>query len=200
MQRVANGALPIDRRRLVKLGLSASVLAGLPLAACGVDADLSTELLRFVSDSEDVIDGGRTGRLNDEAFATLFSLCEFVDKAWAFEADLDGYREQLRFDLELKTMREPSYLTEYEHAVELVDRVRCNTRTENEAWLTLLYTDIEDADRGTSRLGRARRFVFAEIVSHQIPISGAFKSLGFINYRGYFGGSYTASTSYRRAT
>ncbi len=68
-----------------------------------------------------------------------------------------------------------------------------------EAWPTLLFSEVAADNLGATKLGRARRFVFSEVIAHQIPISGAFKSFGLINYRGYFGGPYASPASYRRA-
>lgn len=49
-------SLAIDRRRLLKSGVSAGLLACLPLSGCDVERDLSAELLRYVSAADSVID------------------------------------------------------------------------------------------------------------------------------------------------
>lgn len=195
----SHGLLTIDRRTLLKCGLSASLLTCLPLTGCSVEQDLSAELMRQVSDSDSVLNPDVTGQLSNAEFAALFSLCRFVDRAWSFEADLSGYKQVLRSDLDLKTGQRPSYLTEYQGAADLIDRVRQNSSSEDEAWLTLLFSAADSTGFEATRLGRARRWVFEEIVAHQIPVSGAFKKFGFVNYRGYFGGSFASPNSYRRA-
>ena len=192
-------SLTIDRRRLLKSGVSAGLLACLPLSGCDVDRDLSTELLRHVSDADSVINPDITGQLDAAEFAALFGLCEFVDRNWSFAIELPGYRQVLRADLSLKTGRRPSYLTEYRGAAELVDLVGRHSGSDDEAWLTLLYSERDAEAFAGSRLARARRFVFSEIIAHLVPISGAFKSFGFVNYRGYFGGPFASPGSYRRA-
>ena len=53
----------IDRRQLLKLGLSSGVLASLTFACISLQDDNSAALLRFVSDSELPFDGTRTGVL-----------------------------------------------------------------------------------------------------------------------------------------
>lgn len=189
----------IDRRRLVKLGFSASVLASLPYTSISLGDDESDELLQIVSDSDFPIESSRIGTLSQEEFRTLFTLCHYVNDVWQFDADLTQYRQQLRADLGLKTTRQPSYLIEYKNALELIDRVASNTGSFEQAWPTLLFSDVTDANFGATKLGRARRFVFSEVIAHQIPISGAFKSFGLVNYRGYFGGPYASPGSYRRA-
>ncbi len=182
----------IDRRKLIKLGFSASVLATLPVARIVLADDVTDALLRFVSDSESPVESTQTGSLSQDEFDTLFSLCEYVDKTWQFGANMAQYRQTLRADLGLKTSRHPSYLAEYKSALELVELAE-------EAWPTLLFSEVAADNLGATKLGRARRFVFSEVIAHQIPISGAFKSFGLINYRGYFGGPYALPASYRRA-
>lgn len=182
----------VDRRKLLKLGFSASVLATFPVAPIVFANDVTDALLRFVSDSESPIDCADVGSLSREEFNSLYSLCEFVDEVWEFGANMPRYREQLRADLELKTLRQPSYLAEYKSALELI-------KLAEQSWPTLLFSDVDTEEFSSTKLGRARQFVFSEIIGHQVPISGAFRSLGLINYRGYFGGPYALHASYRRA-
>ncbi|MBT5221141.1 MAG: hypothetical protein HOM16_16890, partial [Woeseia sp.] len=174
----------IDRRQLVKLGFSAGVLASLPYAGISLADDESDELLQFVSDSDSPIENSQTGTLSQREFQTLFTLCEYVNDVWQFDANLTQYGKLLRADLELKTTRRPSYLVEYRNALELIELVARNTDSVEQAWPTLLFSDVAAANFGATRLGRARRFVFSEIIAHQIPISGAFRSFGLVNYRG----------------
>lgn len=195
----SRAALTIDRRKLLKCGLSAGVVACLPLSGCSVEQDLSTALMRHVSNSSSVRNPDVTGKLSNAEFAALFSLCRFVDSAWSFEADLSGYEKVLRSDLDLKTGRQPSYLTEYQGAAVLIERVRQQSGSDDETWLTLLFSEADSEEFEATQLGRARHWVFSEIVAHQIPISGAFKNFGFVNYRGYFGGPFASPNSYRRA-
>lgn len=191
--------LSIDRRRLLQCGLSASLLASLPMYGRSVDKGLSSELMRFVSDSGVVRHPDITGKLSDDECESLFSLCDFVDRVWEFEADMSTYKKVLQSDLGLKTRRHPSYLTEYQDAADLVSLVRRNSESDDEAWLTLLFAKTANDDIAATRLGRARHWVFSEFIAHQIPIAAAFKSFGFVNYRGFFGGPYKAQDSYRRA-
>lgn len=189
--------LHIDRRRLLKLGISTGVLATLPFACISLRDDATSELLRFVSDSGIPVDPVRTGILSSDDFAVLSSLCRYVDTAWALDGDLSSYVPRLRADLQFKTEQEPSYLTEYESAVGLHTLVGADT-SDDQAWASLLFSNFDLENFAATRLGRARRFVFAELLRHQIPVSGAFRSFGLWNYRGYFGGSYSAPSSYRR--
>ena len=188
----------IDRRALLKLGISTGVLASLPLAGCAVADSTNDYLLEFVSDSEVPVNSDRIGVLNSENFETLASLCEYVARTWQLPNELDTYFGLLKNDLEFKTREKPAYLTEYENAVQVVNRVRGELESDDQSWSSLLFAEFPASDLASSRIGRARRFVFSEIIAHQIPISGAFKSFGLVNYRGYFGGPYTSPGSYRR--
>lgn len=190
--------LYIDRRQLLKLGLSSGVLASLPLACISLTQDDSAELRQFISDSDQPVDETRTGVLSQDAFDALSTLGRYVNQAWELEADMPLYFGRLRADLQFKTEEEPSYLTEYENAVELFNLVEANTPDVEQAWSSLLFSEFDVDNFASTKLGRARQFVFSELITHQIPISGAFKSFGLWNYRGYFGGSFTAPESYRR--
>ena len=190
--------LRVDRRTLLKLGMSTGVLASVPLAGCAVALSTRDFLLEFVSDSEMPVDSDRTGVLSGESFETLASLCGYVARAWQLPTELDAYFGQLEADLQLKCRERPAYLTEYENAVELVNTMRGELASDDQSWTSLLFAEFPAEDLASTRIGRARRFVFAETIAHQIPISGAFRSFGLVNYRGYFGGPYSSSDSYRR--
>ena len=109
--------LSVDRRTLLKLGISTGVLASVPLAGCTVALSTRDFLLDFVSDSEMPVDRDRTGVLSSESFETLASLCGYVARSWQLPTELDAYLGQLETDLQLKCRERPAYLTEYENAV-----------------------------------------------------------------------------------
>lgn len=189
----------IDRRKLIKLGLSAGALAFLPLGCLPLTDDRKAIFLQKISDTELPVNPDRTGKLTDLEFKTLASLCEYVNKIWELTPDLDTYLKMLRADLDLKTGEEPSYLTEYKNALGLIDAVVDENDVEDKGWATLLFLEFEDAEFEGTQLGRARRLVFSEIITHFVPISGGFKTFGLWNYSGYFGGAYTTPGSYRKA-
>ncbi len=190
--------LNIDRRQFLKIGLSSGVLAILPFGCVEVSDDDFSELLKFVSDSSLPVNDKRTGKLSDADFDTLSTLCKYVNQAWELTSDLGEYLQRLKGDLEPKTMEEPSYLTEYEHAVELINLLIRRSDSVEQAWSSLLFSEFEADNFESTKIGRARNFVFTEIVTHQVPLSEGFKSFGLSNYRGYFGGPYTSPDSYRK--
>ena len=190
--------LNIDRRQFIKIGISSGVLAALPFGCSELDDDDIGELLKFVSDSGLPVNEKRTGMLSQADFDILSTVCSYVNQAWELTSDLGPYVIRLRADLAYKTKEEPSYLTEYEHSVELINLLVSRSDTIEEAWSTLLFSKFVDDNFAHTKLGRARNFVFSEIITHQIPLSGGFKSFGLKNYRGYFGGLFTSPGSYTR--
>lgn len=190
--------LEMDRRQLLKMGISSSVLAVLPLACVRVEEDDASALFERVSNAASPVDPERTGTSSPATIDALVDLCEYVNGVWELAPELDGYLTRLRADLALKTQRAPSYLTEYAHAAQAVDLVTGNSASRQLAWSSLLFSEIASEHPAETKLGRARHFVFSEIITHQVALSGGFKSFGLANYRGAFGGAYTLATSYRR--
>ena len=187
----------IDRRQFIKIGISSGVLAVLPFGCTKLVENVVSEILKYVSDSSLPVNEKRTGVLNQTGFNTLSTLCNYVNQTWELASDLSRYSVRLRRDLALKTEEEPSYLTEYEHAIELIDLLAGESDSVEQAWSTLLFSYYDDFNFAHTKLGRARNFVFSEIIRHQIPLSGGFKSFGLLNYSGYIGGLYT---NYKRET
>ena len=190
--------LNIDRRQFIKIGISSGVLAVLPFGRIKLDDNDTGELLIFVSDSSLPVNEKRTGILKQKDFDTLSTICNYVNQAWQLTTDLSQYIIRLRADLAFKTKEIPSYLTEYEHAIELIDLLVSRSESVKQAWSTLLFSNFKADNFAYTKLGRARNFVFSEIITHQVPLSGGFKSFGLSNYRGYFGGLYTNPGSYKR--
>ena len=190
--------LSIDRRQFIKIGISSGVLGALPFGCGELDDGITSEFLKFVSDSGLPVNEKRTGTLDQAGFDTLSTLCDYVNQAWELTTDLSRYSMRLRRDLGFKTEEKPSYLTEYENAIELIDLLDRERESVEQAWSTLLFSKFEADNFAHTKLGRARNFVFSEIITHQIPLSGGFKSFGLKNYRGYFGGLFTSPGSYTR--
>ena len=186
----------IDRRSLLHWGLSASVLASLPLGRLSIAQTVEASLLEFVGAERLPIDASNSGELSDDAFAAISGICEFVRNGWQLDFEIDAYLPRLQRDLQFKTGEVPSYLSEYESAAALVNAFASDDP--GQVWTTLLFAEFPDVDLAPTRLGRARRLVFAEIIAHMIPISGSFKSFGIVNYAGYIGGPFAHPDSYRR--
>ena len=190
--------LNIDRRQLLKIGISSGVLAAMPFKNIVLADAVNDKLLEYVSDSDRPVDEQRTGRLSQTDFDILSALCVYVNQTWELTPDLKPYLLKLKEDLAYKTRETPSYLTEYEHAIELINQSVSDSESLEQTWLSLLFAQFSAENFPHTRLGRARNFVFSEIIAHQVPLSGGFKSFGLRNYRGYAGGPFTSPSSYRR--
>ncbi len=188
----------MNRRKLIKLGLSATALAFMPFGCLTLSDNKRDEFLKFISDAKLPVNPKQTGELSKTEFMALASLCTYVNKVWELTPDLDQYLNILQVDLNFKTTEEPSYLAEYKNAVELVDSVAEGKIVGDKGWATLLFAEFNDENFESTKLGRARNFVFSEIITHMIPLSGGFKTFGLWNYRGYFGGAYVSPESYRK--
>lgn len=186
----------IDRRSLLRWGLSAGFVASLPLGKLSIAQTVEASLLEFIGTERLPINSSNIGELSGEDFAAISGICEFVRTGWELDIDIDAYLPRLRRDLGVKTGEVPSYLSEYRSAAALVDALTADDP--EQAWTTLLFAEFPDVDLAPTRLGRARRLVFAEIIAHMIPISGSFKSFGIVNYAGFAGGSFAHPGSYRR--
>ncbi len=188
----------VDRKQLLKIGVSYGVRATLPFGCSELEDGVVSEFLKFVSDSRLPVNEKRTGKLSDTDYDTLSTLCHYVNQAWQLTTNLDSYIVRLKSDLAFKTNEEPSYLTEYENAIELINLMVSKSDMIEEAWSTLLFSNFDADNFAHTKLGRARNFVFSEIITHQIPLSGGFKSFGLSNYKGYFCGLFTTPGSYKR--
>ena len=180
------------------MGLSAGLLSAIPFASIKLSDNKLNELLKFVSDSELPVNKNEIGQLTDSEFNTLASLCNYVNDVWDLNTDLSKYLGILKFDLAFKTKEKPSYLTEYKNAIKLINLVVEKSQSINQAWTSLLFEDFEKKDLSATKIGRARKFVFSELITHLIPISEGFKSFSLSNYRGYFGGSFYSPDSYKK--
>lgn len=188
----------IDRRRLLQLGLTLPFLAKISTAFGDVDEELVKYCIEYASGSVFPLDPEATGLITDPNFETIFRLCKYVDSVWVLNVDLSSYMARLRSDLRQKTENSPSYLTEYISVADLITRSTQEMPDDLSVFSFLLFSDFSShADFASSRLGRARAFVFSELIRHQVAMAG-FRSFGLENYQGYFGGPYTAPGSYRK--
>ena len=190
--------IDIDRRKLVKMGLTMGAFSLFPFSCIQISDQHTSELLKFISHSDVPVNEKQIGELTSVEFKTLSSLCSYVNQIWELTLNLDQYLQTLNADLKLKTNEVPSYLTEYKNAIELVDLFEGFNGHIDDGWSTLLFGEFTQEDLSSTKIGRARRLVFSEIITHFVPISGGFKAFGLMNYRGYFGGSYASPESYRK--
>ena len=151
--------LIINRRQFLKIGLSSGALAILPFGCVKVSDDDFSELLKFISDSDLPVNHQHTGELSNANFDMLSTLCKYINQAWELTGDLDEYLDRLKGDLYFKTMEEPSYLTEYEHAIELVNLLVKRGESVEQAWSSLLF------QTSVTKISNLQNWVAQEILS-----------------------------------
>lgn len=188
----------ISRRTLLLAGLTAGFVTLLPKR--GISILLSNRDIEPTG--QDAKDGipymdSIVGSLADEDVSAITSFAGWSIDAWGFES-MDGYQDFLKSVLQLKASTSPSYLEEYRNAANLIRDVRSRSSTEPEAFVYLLFAERNGLASISTRLGRARKFVFDEIVQHLVA-NGGFKKFGLVNYGGRINLPFTNPNSYRRA-
>jgi hypothetical protein len=154
----------------------------------------------------DSIFSAPTGALAESQKAHLWELFKTLGAIWAFT---NVSREELLMVVDLKTMTAPSYLAEYERAIDLYE-VRRDTMgptgtvqamlkgspLEKSACRALSLDPSDPEDRATIRLriAHAREFVLAEFIRLYLS-RGAFKQFGLSRYPGYLAGNEPYRTS-----
>lgn len=140
----------------------------------------------------------RTGRLAARHHRALLGLFRHIGERWDMAAVSGVGEPQLSDLLRYKTERPPSYLTEYREAAAVLAEIAERTGSLGEAHDRLLLP-LDVPGFPASRLGRAQRFVSAELIVWYVS-QGGFRRFGYANYRGFVGGRFTAvPPPYRRA-
>lgn len=207
----------ISRRYLLRAGLASAFVGMIPKVALGADYS-DDEIATIGPDARDdgpyraealgLLDAWGVSEL--QAFAsTAIAAWGFRDQDWDDRKDIASYasaRLPILLDTKCNTTAmkatdyQPSYLAEYESAARLVAAAKVRFRSEAGAFCHLMFADRSDRRLSpTSRVVRARTYVFDEITRH-ILASGGFRTLGFVNYSGYFGYSLHDPRSFRRSS
>lgn len=193
----ANHAITITRRDLLKAGLASSFLALIPISGFAFSpSEADFEPIGDNADSKSPYQKSRLGFLSTEDVAILAGFSAWCIQAWGF-TEVDDYPSRLGFLLELKTKYEPSYLSEYQNAVATIGRAAARSSSDNEAWTYLMFAERNGRATLNTRLGRARHFVFDELVRHLVA-NGGFKRFGLINYDGFINLPFDVPGAYRR--
>jgi len=185
------------RRMLLKAGLSSAFLASVPLTGMSFEpSNIELEMmgdvgLKFPHKPES------TGLLSNSDSSLIKSFARWAITSWEFTG-MESYPSSLSTVLKLKTSESPSYLEEYRNASILISHAKDRYVSENEIFLHLLFAGRSTETVQNTRLRRAQKFVYDELVQHIIA-NGGFRKFGFVNYQGYvLGGSFYDDRSYRR--
>lgn len=192
-----NHTITITRRNLLKAGLASSFLALIPISGFAFSPpEADFEPIGDNADSKSPYQESRLGLLSTEDVAMLARFSAWCIQAWGFTG-MDDYPSRLEFLLKLKTQYEPGYLSEYQSAVATISRAAVRSSSDNEAWIYLMFAERNGRATLNTRLGRARYFVFDELVRHLVA-NGGFKRFGLINYDGFINLPFDVPGAYRK--
>lgn len=110
---------------------------------------------------------------------------------------MEPYPHQISAILHAKSEQAPSYLAEYHSAGRITTDVRSRFGSDEKAFVYLLFAQRGESVGTDTRLGRARKFVFDELIRHVVA-NGGFRRFGLLNYEGFISTSFYDSRSYRR--
>jgi hypothetical protein len=175
----------IDRREALALFASASTV----LLTWDVRAGASggNYLLEAISGPLALREPHVTGTLLGPEREQLLHLFQLIGMRWDMAAS--GVGEDEFADLvDSKASTHPSYLTEYREAAALLAHARSGGDLSGSADV-LLLPRLATTDFATTRLGRFQKFVSNEFMTWYL-MRGGFRRFGYVNYRGYGGGSF----------
>lgn len=114
----------------------------------------------------------------------------------------DTFSKKLHSICGLKCQEKPSVLKEFGIATQLFEEALLDLK-DADCWNFLLFAEHPSIDNpdDNSNIRRCRVYVYRELVKYAITIGGGFTSFGTMdNYRGFQGGLYSDSISYRQFT
>ncbi len=123
------------------------------------------------------------GTLSEKERAGLVAMARAVGQMWHFDQLDEAELEEIFED---KAASPPSYLAEYRHALGWFERRRDQGVSAVAAFEQCLAASLKDGSEFTSE-ARVRAFFVEEVLNLYLA-SGAFRSFGFMNYRGHWSG------------
>lgn len=109
------------------------------------------------------------------------------------------FTERIESIIDHKCNQKPSLFDEFSLATALYQNA-CNYINPEEVWHLLIFGKHDELQGGNEILAiqAVRYHVFNDLLRYAVSIGGGFKSAGAMeNYRGYMGGTYSNSSSYR---
>ena len=129
---------------------------------------------------------GTTGLLRNEQRDALWLVFGHIGERWQDAAFNEVTRMEFDRVLDVKTSRTPSYLAEYVSALNLLGALASRTGDIGSAVEEL----FDGAGGGGLRQQHAHVYVVSEFIMLQVAFGG-FRKWGYVNYRGYAGGSFS---------
>lgn len=189
--------MPVDRRTLLTYALSGLLAHVAPVGASPTRIEAGSKWLQFFSDENGPASPQLRGALEGADALLLLRYARDVAAVCGWEESFANYAPRLSSDLNLKTTEAPSYLSEYRSAARVLAAAYEALPDAASTVTHVLFADYGHSLENTV-LGRARKYVFAEILTHLVSQIG-FRSFGSINYRGYIAGPVNAPGSFRHA-
>ena len=175
----------IDRREALTLFASASTVLFTWDVRAGESG--SNYLLEAISGPLALREPHVTGTLLGPEREQLLHLFQLIGIRWDMAAT--GVGADAFADLvDSKASTQPSYLTEYREAAALLAHASSGGDLSGSADV-LLLPRLATTDFATTRLGRFQKFVSNEFMTWYL-MRGGFRRFGYVNYRGYGGGSF----------
>ncbi|MFN3193926.1 MAG: cupin domain-containing protein [Aureliella sp.] len=141
----------------------------------------------------------RTGIPSDSVVNLVEQFLTFLHESIGLETNESFKERRIKEIVRLKCNERPSYLAEYELALNCF-QVTTQFIHQKDIWLLLLLGTHDDVDAAgdASLISRVRRFVLHELLEYTVSIGGGFQSAGAMeNYRAFMGGIYSDPESYR---
>lgn len=129
----------------------------------------------------------------------LWELFHAIGEYWKNTTDNSaGQRSSWTEFVMLRATKRPSYVTEYENALKVIDELRAEFG--DDAFRTLFQHKLREKDKPLTRMDHAKKFVVDEFIRMQI-VAGGFRGFGSdadgknraklrpLNYNGFVRGS-----------
>lgn len=185
----------LDRRAFL-IGACSFTAGFIASGRLAVADELTDWLIRPVVAGTGVIDSKKIGALSEESLQQFTRFGVFLVSRWGLGAHVELDDSEIRELFEIKSNAEPSYYSEYRMAEETIARAQSSLASEEKAFDMLAFGTVSDPLAQFSRLGRFRKFVFAELARFLIAAGGfrRFKPADgnppAKNYQGYMAGPF----------
>lgn len=165
-----------------------------------VPSPLHNRLLSITDheDLNDPLEPSNPQKPTESMFEMSSDFINYLDSELGLQIENESFKRRIKSIMREKCNEKPSLFYEYKLAAELYVLAKVYA-TPDDVWNLLLYGKHESLDSKRITAIQAVRFhVLNDILRYAVTIGGGFRAVGTMeNYRGYLGGTYSDSTSYR---
>ncbi len=183
--------LNLNRRKLLLGGASLGVGWLIYLQADLRSGSLHEKLLRLVGGTTRLRKPETTGVIDEQLIEDFWLLFKRTGERWKLWDSVSLNRTEFERIINAKTTQQPSYLTEYREAGQLLQDIGPEWRTGGPPIDQLFRIPANVYEFNKTRLGRAQQYVIEEFIALLVTYGG-FRSFGYTSYRGYSGGPLNA--------